>query len=260
MPSLNKAADLMVLACDRWSLGYSQPDRNQIWDGGNADCSSLVEWALRNAGFATGIETVGSWYTGNAKRLLTARGWAAYPYGSISNYQIGDVLLSENYHIEMWVGDKGENGPLAGAMIAEDGSIDGYGGDQTGRETSTHPFYNYPWDYVLRYNGGDLTNGGDEDLQADERKALFNMAYAVQKILEGPETNSDQFIAEMRNWRNKVDADLAVVRKQNEALASSLGKIGNLAGSIGNGTVSPKDLANAVRDALAGITLTLGTP
>ena len=35
----------IAMACDDWSLGYSQPNRLSIWDGGEADCSSLVAWA-----------------------------------------------------------------------------------------------------------------------------------------------------------------------------------------------------------------------
>ena len=54
MPSISKAIAAMDKACRIWSIGYDQSNRWDIRNGGECDCSSLVIWALRQGGFATG--------------------------------------------------------------------------------------------------------------------------------------------------------------------------------------------------------------
>ena len=39
---IQKFCDLMYTACAVWSLGYDQYNREDIRDGGECDCSSLV--------------------------------------------------------------------------------------------------------------------------------------------------------------------------------------------------------------------------
>ena len=63
----------------------------------------------------------------------------------------GDVLIKPGSHTEMSIG----NGQLVGASQNEHGGVTGgQTGDQTGEEIHVHGYYNYPWQYVLRYPGG----------------------------------------------------------------------------------------------------------
>jgi peptidoglycan hydrolase-like protein with peptidoglycan-binding domain len=141
MGNLNTLMNRMRYWCQTVSLGYSQSDRWDIRPGGNADCSSLVIYALREAGFDTGNST----YTGNMSAQLTARGWRRLPVDG--NPQPGDILLNDVHHVAVYLG----NGLLAQASISENGTAYGAGGDQTGRETNVRGYYNYPWNCYLRY-------------------------------------------------------------------------------------------------------------
>ena len=64
----------------------------------------------------------------------------------------GDVVLSENDHTELYIGD--------GKNVAAHGDLDGVNGDSSGREVSVS---DYPtdrrWDGVLRYTGVLPENG-----------------------------------------------------------------------------------------------------
>ena len=63
----------------------------------------------------------------------------------------GDVLLKPGSHTEMYI----SNSQLVGASQNEHGGVTGgQTGDQTGEEIHVHGYYNYPWQYVLRYPGG----------------------------------------------------------------------------------------------------------
>lgn len=143
MASVQKLVDRMRYWCLAGDLGY---DQNQRWDirvGGECDCSSLVIWALREAGFDTG----GSTYTGNLSSQLTARGWARLPAGG--SPQAGDILLNDVHHVAVFVG----GGQLAQASIDERGRASGgQSGDQA-NETNVKAYYSYPWNCYLRYVG-----------------------------------------------------------------------------------------------------------
>ncbi|WP_236632645.1 endolysin-like domain-containing protein [Bifidobacterium xylocopae] len=157
MPSLERFEARMRYWCDEADMGYSQADR---WDfnplGGNCDCSSLVIHCLREAGFDTG----GATYTGNLSGELTARGWVRV---AVSGDPLpGDILLNDSDHVAVCVG----GGLLCQASISETGGAAGAAGDQTGGETNTSPYYDYPWDCYLRYVGpsdGATTQDGTND-------------------------------------------------------------------------------------------------
>lgn len=119
--------------------GYDQTFR---WgEKGDYDCSSLVITCLREAGLATG----GATYTGNMRDSLTGLDfvWIENP----TELQRGDILLNETYHTGIYLG----GGLLANASGNENGeATGGEPGDQTGREIWVRPYYDYPWDGVLR--------------------------------------------------------------------------------------------------------------
>lgn len=151
MPSISKAIAAMDKACRIWSLGYDQSNRRDIRNGGECDCSSLVIWALRQGGFATG----GATYTGNLSANLTRHGWKRLP-PDLSTLQPGDVLLNDTHHVCMVVRGHGRNAIIAQASIDERGKASGgRAGDQTGGETNERKVYVYRhgWDCILRYTG-----------------------------------------------------------------------------------------------------------
>lgn len=172
MADLNKFCERMRYWCDEGNLGYDQYQRQDIRYGGECDCSSLVIFCLNEAGFDTGAAS----YTGNMKSNLTARGWKAVPNNG--SPQKGDILLNEGSHVAAWLGDC-----LAQASIDERGKITGgASGDQSGYETNTRSYYNYPWDFYLRYSPVDYdvtcSTTGD-DLVKIAQLWLMDMGYDV---------------------------------------------------------------------------------
>lgn len=150
MGNLNTLINRMRYWCGSVSLGYDQTNRWDIRPGGECDCSSLVIWCLREAGFDTGSAT----YTGNLSANLTARGWRRLPVDG--NPRPGDILLNDVHHVAVFLG----NGLLAQASISENGTVSGASGDQTGRETNIRAVYDYPWDCYLRYGAGQSAVAG----------------------------------------------------------------------------------------------------
>ncbi|WP_368251973.1 NlpC/P60 family protein [Enterococcus sp. 2201sp1_2201st1_B8_2201SCRN_220225] len=152
--SIQKFIDRMIYWCQTVSLGYDQSNRQDFRNGGETDCSALVIYALKEAGFDTGTAS----YTGNMRSNLSARGWLVL--SNNGNPQPGDILLNDINHVAVYIG--GEK--LAQASIDENGRITGgAGGDQTGRETNISNYYNYPWTCYLRWGGssdaGNSTGG-----------------------------------------------------------------------------------------------------
>ena len=151
MGSIQTFIDRMRYWCDVADLGYDQSNRLDFEDGGECDCASLVIHALQEAGFDTGDAT----YTGNMASELIPRGWSKV--ANDGNPLPGDILLNVSDHVAVWLGDC-----LAQASIDENGDISGgHGGDQSGWETNTHGYYNYPWNFYLRWTGGSDYDGGD---------------------------------------------------------------------------------------------------
>ncbi len=138
------------------SHGYDQTHR----DGPNYDCSSLLCWAYSNAGLNTRPGYTPSTHT--MYNVFTAAGFqdvtSQVNLSNGSGLVRGDVLLVPGHHTEMYIG----NGQNVAARINENGeTTGGQTGDQTGREICVRDYYNYPWDYVLRYpGGGSVTPGG----------------------------------------------------------------------------------------------------
>lgn len=157
--SLSKFVEYMRMACEDWSLGYDQGGRWNIRDGGECDCSSLVIWALRQAGFDTGSAS----YTGDMSDELTDRGWQRIPFTGVSQVRTGDILLNDVHHVCAVIAGSGSTATIAQASIDERGcATGGLPGDQTGSETNTRQVYVYRWgwDCILRYDGPD---SGDPD-------------------------------------------------------------------------------------------------
>ena len=153
------AVQLMEHLCNHDWHGYSQVSRYGDGEGtcpvtiggktyyleqGDRDCSSAIITAFEAAGISCG----GATYTGNMRSCMVGTGnfrWHPMSDGYIA--QRGDVYLNEANHTAMCVSAVPDM--LAEFSISETGDIDGAEGDQTGRESYIHAYYDYPWDGIL---------------------------------------------------------------------------------------------------------------
>lgn len=126
--------------------GYSQYNR---WGTPDYDCSSLVITVVQNSGIP--VKTNGATYTGNMYNAFIRSGFEdVTPTVNLTTGQglkRGDVLLNVENHTEIYIGNRSN----VGARGSETGTIHGVGGDQTGQEIRVGNYYDYPWNYVLRY-------------------------------------------------------------------------------------------------------------
>ena len=180
-------AEIARRICDEQPVGYSQPERRSWYAAAdahgrvsspqNADCSSLVAGSIsyglhHTYGVPWGHKSlleINDFWTGNLRAGMEARGfeevnWSDENLTPDGGFQVGDIVLSAANeggvgHVIVIV----ENGydPLESeAWIAEDGSIDGYAGDQTGQETRTARYSTHPhtqrgaWTSCHRFNEG----------------------------------------------------------------------------------------------------------
>lgn len=163
----NVAAQIMEHMCTCPEHGYSQPGRTgtsgycsvQTDAGvkkvkkGDRDCSSAVSdaWgtALEGTPWEGKIPITSTHYM---KDIFLASGLFEWkPMSFIA--QRGDPYLKIGHHTAMCISAVPDM--LAEFSISETGGIDGRPGDQTGRESSIHAYYDYGngWDGILHYNG-----------------------------------------------------------------------------------------------------------
>ena len=160
--------------CEDADLGYGQDTRWNIHNGGDADCSSLVIHALREAGFDTGDANS----THDLLPALAVRGWTL----ASPPLQPGDILLSPGSHVAVYVGD----GMLAEANINENGDIiNGIPGDQTGQETHVTGYYDHPWDYILRYTENTEGNATETIPREDIEMKILTDENEIGYLLNG---------------------------------------------------------------------------
>ena len=173
--------------CDSENVGYSQPDRRTWYANAdsnghvstpqNADCSSLVAGSISYGlhhtynvpwGHPALIEINDVW-TGNLRPGMESHGfnevhWADENLTPDGGFRTGDIILSAANeggvgHTVVVVED-GSDPLVSEAWLAEDGSIDGYLGDQTGQETRTVRYSSHPhtragrWTSCHRFDEG----------------------------------------------------------------------------------------------------------
>ena len=138
--TIQAAMDWAIAVAADDSHGYSQDTR---YGNPNYDCSSLVISAWDAAGVP--VKDAGAGYTGNMRSAFTSVGFEWIPGNpNVEDLQPGDVLLNENSHTEMYVGD--------GMNVGAHGDFDGANGDSSGNEINVQEYHG-GWEGVLRYTG-----------------------------------------------------------------------------------------------------------
>lgn len=147
--------------------GYDQRIR---W-GPDYDCSSFVISAWEAAGVP--VKQAGATYTGNMRAAFLRCGFQEVGTAVLRR---GDVLLNEQHHTALYIGD----GKIVQASINERGGITGgQTGDQTGGEIAVRGYYDFPWDVVLRWPGG------DDDPPASHNHEVQDAAQGALEPVEG---------------------------------------------------------------------------
>ena len=148
MGIIDKAVDWAQKIADNNSHGY---DQNQRW-GPDYDCSSFVIEAYEQAGVP--VKTKGATYTGNMRQVFLQCGFTDVTgecnLATGSGMKKGDILLNTIHHTVI-VKDTNTRRVISASSNEKGTATGGKTGDQTGKEIFERAYYNYPWDYVLRY-------------------------------------------------------------------------------------------------------------
>ena len=172
MTKTEKAVQWMIKTANDPRHGYDQQYR---WgERGDYDCSSAVITAWETAGVP--VKSAGATYTGNMYSAFKKRGFIDVTQSvnlkAGSGLKRGDVLINRKSHTAMYIG----NNQIVQASINEKGTtVGGAPGDQTGREFLIRSYYNYPWDYVLRFHdaSGRTNKKTDADIAREVIRGLW---------------------------------------------------------------------------------------
>lgn len=149
--------------CEDERFGYSWEERyGAFWEEwevmgkrgairvGDYECGTSVKtaWAWAFAGTPWEGSLEGYIYSRNCAQTFLSTG--LFEKVPVTQAQVGDIYLNEANHVAMCQPD----GQLSEFSWGDNGAYGNRRGDQSGRESSVHGYYSYPWDFVLHYNGG----------------------------------------------------------------------------------------------------------
>lgn len=139
MPSIPQAVQWAIQIANDETHGYDQANRY----GPDYDCSSFVCTALAIGGFNISPTNT----TSTMLQTLRSLGFV----NCEAPFRAGDIHLAVGHHTAMQI----NTSQLVQASENEYGTATGgQTGDQTGQEIWVTRYYDFPWDYHLRYNGG----------------------------------------------------------------------------------------------------------
>lgn len=138
--AIEKAVQMAIRIAEDNSNGYSMPDR---FGAHSFDCSSLVIRCCKEAGIPAGNANT----THDMYENFMASGWqdvtCEVNRATGSGLIRGDVLLNRENHTVFYIGD--------GKVVNARTDSDGYVGDSHGDEIRIQNYWNFPWDYILRW-------------------------------------------------------------------------------------------------------------
>lgn len=205
------AAAFHAQMCVDPAFGYSQGDNRWgdssnvvTWDYGGVsgvfwvgdrDCSSSVidcwQEALRGSAYEGAL--AGATWTGNMRSIFVNSGlFEWHPMGDGYIAQRGDVYLNEQAHTAMCQSAVPDE--LSEFVINEFGGITGGAvGDQTGWESRIVPYYDFPWDGILAYNGAADTEEEPDDGKRGVHTHTPNQTDAQKWTFE-PTDTADSYV------------------------------------------------------------------
>ena len=213
------------------TYGYSQYNR---WGNPDYDCSSLVITVVQNSGIPVKIN--GATYTGNMYSAFIKSGFEDVTRTTNlttgQGLKRGDILLNVVNHTEIYIG----SGKSVGARESEKGTIHGAGGDQTGQEIRIGNYYNYPWNFVLRFRDvvDHVSNGN----------AITEFA---RDVLKGKYGNGN---ARKDNIYNAVQNEVNAILNKSTLKNNYITVIARdvLKGKYGNGNARKENIYKAVQN------------
>lgn len=132
--------------------GYDNTEGGRWGQHGDYACSTLQITAYQQAGVP--VKTKGATVTANMRDIFLKCGFEDVTkhvnFQTCQGMQRGDILLTPGRHTEMYIGSKRVIGARGNAY--GDGPEHGKPGDQGG-EIVKGEYYNFPWQFCLRYVG-----------------------------------------------------------------------------------------------------------
>jgi len=178
---------------------------------GDYDCSSSViaAWKAALAGTRYAHMLDGATYTGNMADVFMASGlFVKKPMSFLA--EPGDLYIKPGSHVAMCQTQY----PDVLTEFSQNENKGAYGGkvgDQTGREAYRHAYYDYPWSFILHYNGkADTASKNDKVATVGKTIDIDKIA---REVIAGKWGNGDARKRKLGDWF----AD-AVQKRVNEIL------------------------------------------
>lgn len=140
---------------------------------GDYDCSSscITAWKAALSGTSYAGKLDGATVTQNMRSVFVGSGLFQWkPISFIASP--GDLYLSEENHVAMC--QTQEPDVLSEFSWGDNGAYGNKRGDQSGWEARENPYYDYPWDGILHYNGKADSASGTTTVVTQPRYRVYS--------------------------------------------------------------------------------------